>query len=1268
MAVLKGYYKRLMAAAPTQKTTTGGGIEHRAHPRYAVNISALLTGRGFESRVCTIRDFCAVGMFISFESTGGNVAFSSQQPITAGETVQVHFFLKVGTRDLTFDMAAKVERVLPTGIGVQLINPHPDSIDALMHAARTGQPATRADDQKASPAVAAMPAVDRARLRKLVQDTLNRECNRWFTTFFKKAEETLFVASRESTVAADQRLYWDTSGLIKSKRQTIEEEVQKTLNEQLDNVGTGQTKPSAGAGKKESTYSGVELSLVESREFEEFLTVNEAIDKAETLYKAKLNELELRLSQIYGLTIDMVNNPIGPRAVTRAFSDAVAMAGIEGNPMRFVLQALQETVIADLNAFYESINAGLKRQGVGLPQAAKPKPKIVHTRARPGASAAAPAPAPSAPSPDHATPMPEGIGGTAAMPATGGQWPGGAVSPPPGGQWPGMATPSPAGQWPSGAMPGGQWPGGAAPPSPGGQWPGVAAPSPAAAPSGAPPAPWGGVATPPLGVVPAGYVPPKPGSFRVAQNLLDLQRQFQAPAAPLSGAPAAGMESTIPLSGAPAAEMTATLQELQNALESVNPASLERSDGLLPADYRQLLGAAVAAQSRSKTPKQLSDHDWDALQLVVEIFNAMINDPRVNDDVKPLLRRLRTPVNQIALSDPSFFENPEHPARLVLNKITSVSGISKDPNDPVRQRLDDIVKLLTRTGRQHPAAFAEVASELDAIIQEQKQKYEANIAELIKASEEQQQVIRARRKAAGEPSKPQVSLSGEWMEWLNRAKRLKVGDRLELISGSQKQRVGLAWVGEDQSSFVLSDTLGRRVANLGIQELAMQLRRGSAKVLQQDALPAVERGMFASMQKLHEQLGQRVNSDSQTQLLNEKTFHHEIEKALQAAQHDNISHALAILTASPPPNAASTNKTELIAELAARLRAQAGAEARLGRAGEDRLGVLLMDVSQGQGYEMVERLRAALSEKPWKENKLTVSAGMALFGSDVHTVDCIWQAADKALEFALQTGGVTRIVHAEDADQAAARSRELLAEQLTKALADDKLQLAAMRVVPQRPDARLPEHLELLATLKLDAGIQVEPAALRRAAEQSKSDHELDRWLIRAALNWAASNIESMPSQGWIILRLSPASLHDPEMTSHITNILMESAVPPGRLCFELARTTELGQRSEADELVRALREFGCHFIFGDFGSGRSSFANAKDLQIELLKIGDLGSRDIINDRADAALVRSTVEMAHFVGIPVIADPVDKPAALALLRELGVEYVQGTAVAALQPL
>ena len=158
------------------------------------------------------------------------------------------------------------------------------------------------------------------------------------------------------------------------------------------------------------------------------------------------------------------------------------------------------------------------------------------------------------------------------------------------------------------------------------------------------------------------------------------------------------------------------------------------------------------------------------------------------------------------------------------------------------------------------------------------------------------------------------------------------------------------------------------------------------------------------------------------------------------------------------------------------------------------------------------------------------------------------------------------------------------------------------------------------------------------------------------------------PATGWIILRLSPASLHDPETAAHITGILMESAVPPARLCFELTRTTDLGQRSEADELVRALREFGCHFIFGDFGSGRSSFANAKDLQIELVKIGDLAQRDIVNDRADAALVRSTVEMAHFVGIPVIVDQVDKPAILTLIRELGVEYAQGAAVGAVQSL
>lgn len=1244
MVVVRGYHNQPMAAASTQKKTAGGGgADQRTHPRYAVNISALLTGGRFESRTCTIRDFCKVGMFISFEATGGDVAFSSQQPIVAGETVQVHFFLKVGARDLTFDLTAKVARVLPTGIGVELIDPHPDSIDALMHAARESQAAARPTAQKAEAAIPATPGLDRPRLKKFVQESMNRESGRWFTNFFKNAEEKLFIASRESTNAVDQRRYWDTSSLVKAKRPAIEEVVRKTLNKQLDSVGQGSTQP-AGSAKKESTFNDVGLSLVESREFEEFLTVNEAVDKAETLYKARLSELEQRLTQIYGLNIDMVNNPIGPGVVTRAFSDALLMAGIEGGSMRFVLQALQESVIASLNLFYETINAELKRQGVSLLPAAQTKLQIVHARGRPGAPAAAPAPSPPVPPPPDQLSPPPGMSGVTAAPApaAGGQWPSGAV-PPQAGQWPGGTTPSP----PS------QWPGGVAPPPTGQAGPWSGAP-------GQPAAPWGGVASLPAGMIPAGYVPPTPGSFRAAQNLLDLQRQFQAPAAPVSaGAP--------PVSGTQDVTGTATVQELQNAMAAINLGSIERSDGLLPADYRQLLSAAVAAQSPGKSQKHMSNQDWDALQLVVEIFNAMVTDPRVNDDVRPLIRRLRTPVNQIALSDPSFFENPEHPARQVLNKITAVRGIGKDPGDPVRQRLDDVVKLICRTGRQHPAVFTEVAADLDEIIEKQRQKYEANLAELVKASEEQQQVVKARHKAAGESAKPPVSLSGEWLEWLNRAKRLKTGDRLELVSGSQRQRVGVAWIGEDQGSFVLADTQGRRVANLGVQELAMQLRRGSAKVLQQDALPAVERGMYVSMQKLHEQLGQQVGSDPGTQLLNEKAFRHEIEKAIQLAQQDNTSHVLAFISA-PLGDATPAEQDELIAELAARLRAQAGAEARLGRVGEDRLGVLMMDVSQGQGYERVERLRTALAEQPWKDTRLTVSAGMALFGADVHVVDSVLQAADKALGFALQAGGITRIVHAEDTDQAAAKSRELLTEQLVQALADDRLQLAAQRVAPLRLDLRLPEHLELVATIKLDAGIQVDPAALRRAAEQTKCDCDLDRWLIHAGLQWAAAHADTLPGQGWFILRLSPASLHDADMATHITNVLLESAVPPARVCFELARTTELGQRSEADELVRALREFGCHFIFGDFGSGRSSFASAKDLQIELVKIGDLESRDIVNDRADAALVRSTIEMAHFVGIPVIVDQVDKQATLALLRGLGVEYAQGAAVAAVQPL
>jgi EAL domain-containing protein (putative c-di-GMP-specific phosphodiesterase class I) len=285
------------------------------------------------------------------------------------------------------------------------------------------------------------------------------------------------------------------------------------------------------------------------------------------------------------------------------------------------------------------------------------------------------------------------------------------------------------------------------------------------------------------------------------------------------------------------------------------------------------------------------------------------------------------------------------------------------------------------------------------------------------------------------------------------------------------------------------------------------------------------------------------------------------------------------------------------------------------------------------------------------------------FGAEALTGVRVLKAAQTALSLASAGGSAIRIVHVEEDDATGARVSSRLTEQLQQALDNERLQLALQRITPQlQPSAAdLPTHIEMMPSMQTDGGIRVSAKALRIAAEQSERSKDLDRWLIRRVMRWMVEHPEQLPTQGVCIIGLSMASLKDASLPGFISEELINTSAPPGRLCFEVMEEQELGGNPEVEELVYSLREYGCRFLYGDFGGESSSFSRVKTLKVDMVRIGRMQSRDIVSDRGDAALVKSVIEMAHFLGIPAIADNINSKPMLTKLRELGIEYAQGTA-------
>ncbi|MCK5663992.1 MAG: EAL domain-containing protein, partial [Thiotrichaceae bacterium] len=92
---------------------------------------------------------------------------------------------------------------------------------------------------------------------------------------------------------------------------------------------------------------------------------------------------------------------------------------------------------------------------------------------------------------------------------------------------------------------------------------------------------------------------------------------------------------------------------------------------------------------------------------------------------------------------------------------------------------------------------------------------------------------------------------------------------------------------------------------------------------------------------------------------------------------------------------------------------------------------------------------------------------------------------------------------------------------------------------------------------------------------------------------------------------------------------------------------------------IKKIKRFKCKFSLDDFGSGYSSYSYLKSLDVDYLKIDGIFVKDIVNNPADQAMVKSINEIGHFLGMKTVAEFVENEEIINILKEIGVDYAQG---------
>jgi diguanylate cyclase (GGDEF)-like protein len=347
---------------------------------------------------------------------------------------------------------------------------------------------------------------------------------------------------------------------------------------------------------------------------------------------------------------------------------------------------------------------------------------------------------------------------------------------------------------------------------------------------------------------------------------------------------------------------------------------------------------------------------------------------------------------------------------------------------------------------------------------------------------------------------------------------------------------------------------------------------------------------------------------------------------------------------------------QLIGEVGARLAAAAGPGVTVARLGGDEFAVLVEPVA-GDGADIARRMVEAVGEPVTVgEDRLHLSGsvGIALAPDHATAVSDLLKRADIAM-YAAKNGPDAVVVYRQDIDLNDPSLLSLMGE-LREALVNGQigievepvLDLLGNRLVAA--EALVRWHHPTRGTLRPDTFL---PLAERNGLIVPLTELVLER-AVAACADWCGRGLEI-----GISVNLSARSLLDRTLPGSVAEVLRRHRLPAHLLTLEITESIVISDADRALGLLTELRALGVRLALDDFGTGYSSLTYLSALPIQQLKIDRSFVTRIVDSSRDAAIVTSLVDLAHHLGLEVIAEGVEGTAVRDRLRRLGCEYGQG---------